>query len=401
MVNRGFNSHLGFLGGGESYIHGEATRCGDGGTHDMWENEGPALDLIDSDFYNTNFFTTAAVQRVNQHNTSKPFWLHLTHQAVHTGDHRSPPVWELWPTDLKKDYVSCLFVLDNGIANLTQALKAAGMWDNTVFFLTADNGGDCGLPAQGGHGGAPGFASNFPLLGRKCTAWDGGTRTAAFVAGGLIPPALRGTTNAGLFYITDWYPTLSKLAGVDPTDDWADANGTIHPIDGVDIWPTLMSGGSEPVGREWLPTTERSLLWTDGNGHMYKLIIDEKKANRFYENGTQYMDTSNPCIPGAIGYTPQFDGLGVPDSCTVCSATDPCLFDVLLDPSEVKNLAKSLPDVATKMAAKLATFTPYIPTLSPDNLGCYTCGQGSDAPPHLFWQGFSGPCCVHKNTSIV
>jgi arylsulfatase I/J len=80
------------------------------------------------------------------------------------------------------------------------------MWENMLFMVTSDNGGDCGLPAQTNPkvGGAPGYASNYPLLGRKCTAWDGGTRTAAFVAGGLVPARLRGSVNDALFYITDW-----------------------------------------------------------------------------------------------------------------------------------------------------------------------------------------------------
>ena len=39
-INRGFTSHLGFLGGGESYTYGESTRCGDGGKADMWLNHG-------------------------------------------------------------------------------------------------------------------------------------------------------------------------------------------------------------------------------------------------------------------------------------------------------------------------------------------------------------------------
>ena len=40
-INRGFAGHLGFLGGGESYTHGELTRCGDGGKADMWKDHEP------------------------------------------------------------------------------------------------------------------------------------------------------------------------------------------------------------------------------------------------------------------------------------------------------------------------------------------------------------------------
>jgi len=48
-----------------------------------------------------------------------------------------------------------------------------------------------------------------------------------------------------------------------------------------------MSGTSASTGRAYLPTTERSLLWDDDNGHMYKLITSEFLANRFTKNGSQ------------------------------------------------------------------------------------------------------------------
>ncbi len=152
-VNRGFHGHLGFLGGGESYIHGLMTRCGDGGIADMWHDHQPAVDLVGGDFYNTNFFTSGAVDAIKNRNISKPLWLHLLHQAVHTGDHRSPPEWEQWPG--QPDYMSALHVLDDGIGNLTAQLRESKLWDNTIFMLSADNGGDCGYKS--------GFASNYPL----------------------------------------------------------------------------------------------------------------------------------------------------------------------------------------------------------------------------------------------
>lgn len=233
----------------------------------MWKDHEPAVSLVAGDFYNTNFFSDGSTAAIAKRDKSKPFWLHLMHQAVHTGDHRSPPAWEQWHgpgpgVGAVSDYQSALHVLDTGIGNLTASLQTHDMWSNTIFgenarqpiklffcasfpyhrccrlpsvhvwhwtprkescihdpataclsiVLSADNGGDCGYMS--------GYASNFPLLGRKCQSYDGGTRTAAFVAGGLIPPALHGTTNDGLFHVADWYATLTRLAGVDATDDW-------------------------------------------------------------------------------------------------------------------------------------------------------------------------------------
>ena len=88
-------------------------------------------------------------------------------------------------------------------------------------------------------------------------------------------------------------------------------------------------------------------------------------------------------------------------SCLWCNPVLHCKSDHSLCAHAISldNLAKTLPEITAKMAAKLATYTPYVPTLSPANLACYTCGQNSTAPPHLWWQDFSGPCCVKKNTT--
>ena len=60
--------------------------------------------------------------------------------------------------------------------------------------------------------------------------------------------------------------------------------------------------------------------------------------------GNRYMDTDLPCLSNATSlagvHARAADGLAVPKSCVVCSPAEPCLFDVLNDPSETKNLAK-------------------------------------------------------------
>ena len=53
-------------------------------------------------------------------------------------------------------YGSALHALDHGLQNITQALRTAEMWENTLLVLSADNGGDNPV----------GSASNYPLLGK-------------------------------------------------------------------------------------------------------------------------------------------------------------------------------------------------------------------------------------------
>ena len=54
-------------------------------------------------------------------------------------------------------------------------------------------------------------------------------------------------------------PTLCGLVGVPPADT-VTMNGAERPIDGIDVWPLLLSRASESP-REYLPTTEHSLIW--------------------------------------------------------------------------------------------------------------------------------------------
>lgn len=66
-------------------------------------------------------------------------------------------------------------------------------------------------------------------------ALAGGVRVSAFISGGYVPLAARGGVFTGLMHIADWYPTLARLAGVDPADEGAEERG-VPPVDGTDQW---------------------------------------------------------------------------------------------------------------------------------------------------------------------
>ena len=97
-------------------------------------------------------------------------------------------------------------VMDEGVYNVTSALKQAGLWETTLLVFSADNGGAINI--------AQGAGNNFPLRGGKHTAFEGGVRSSAFVSGGWLPPQLRGTVNSGYIHVADWWATFCSLAGV-------------------------------------------------------------------------------------------------------------------------------------------------------------------------------------------
>ena len=78
---------------------------------------------------------------------------------------------------------------------------------------------------------------NYPLRGGKYTLFEGGTRVSAFISGGAVPAAVRGTTSDSLIHEVDWLPTLLYLAGAKPS----------QKIDGVAQWEALTVPGTAPA----------------------------------------------------------------------------------------------------------------------------------------------------------
>ncbi|ETN71279.1 hypothetical protein NECAME_14304 [Necator americanus] len=120
---------------------------------DLFEEFGDGIsspDFSRNGIYSTDLFANAAMETIGSHNSSKPFFLFLSFQAVH------PPL---------------------------------------------QNGGT----AQFG-------ASNKPLRGEKDTLWEGGTKTTTIVhapkfikMNGVRPQ---------LFHVVDWHATLLAIGGM-------------------------------------------------------------------------------------------------------------------------------------------------------------------------------------------
>lgn len=92
------------------------------------------------------------------------------------------------------DYYACLSCLDHHLGRLFEALRANGLWDNTLIIFSSDNG-----LSMGDHG----------LFGKQNLYEFGGMHVPLVFAG---PGVSHGESHA-LVYLMDLYPTLADYAG--------------------------------------------------------------------------------------------------------------------------------------------------------------------------------------------
>ena len=90
-------------------------------------------------------------------------------------------------------------------------------------------------------------ANNWPLRGGKHSNWDGGIRVNAFLSGGYVPVAKRGTRSSSLVALWDWYATLASIGGLGEADiaDGRAAAAGLPPIDSIDQSAHLL--GTLPI----------------------------------------------------------------------------------------------------------------------------------------------------------
>ena len=170
----------------------------------------------------------------------KPFFLYVGFTHFH-------PPWGVHPDFKNKSgagiYADTKMEVDHNVGEILDAIKAAGIEDNTIVILTGDNGA-ANYPAPGLVTGEVG-GSNGPWRGGLSTAYEGGMRTPAMIRWpGRIPA---GRVTDEIVADLDWYPTIAHLIGEEkriPSD---------RPIDGIDQ-SDFMTGKQERSNREYVVT---------------------------------------------------------------------------------------------------------------------------------------------------
>ncbi len=156
-------------------------------------------------------------------NAANPFFLMLSHYAVHTPLQGKPDKVAKYKKIPKvkrqgdPTYAAMVESVDDSVGRVTGVLKELGLDKNTLVIFTSDNGG---------------FAratSNTPLRANKGSNYEGGLRVPAIIkwpGGGKA-----GLTSGVPITSTDFYPTILTAIG-QPLRPY-------QHLDGIDLTPVL------------------------------------------------------------------------------------------------------------------------------------------------------------------
>lgn len=238
--------------------------------------------------YTTDLIAAEAVRILEDVNPRIPLFLYVPFTAPHAP--LQAPQEELDRLAAIEDPDRRLFGavvarLDQAVGRILDALEQRGMRENTLVIFASDNGG---TPP----------ADNGPFRGRKSNAFEGGVRVPAVAAWpGRIAA---GTVVEEPIHAVDVFPTVVALAGGVPGP---------RPLDGRDVWATLVDGE---------PSPHATLL----------LALD---------------DVQDALIEGSWKLYVQHSG--GPD--------EPQLYDLATDPGEEHDLAAARPEVVERLTREL------------------------------------------------
>ena len=161
----------------------------------------------------------------------KPFFLYMNFEKVHNPNNPSPR-WK-GKSPGGSNYLDALMEMDDNSGQIVQALRDAGIAENTLVVWTTDNGAWVDAWPDAGY---------TPFRGMKGSVYEGGFRVPAIAWWpGHIRP---GSVNTDMFSHMDWWPTVASIIGQPvPSHEWKDNKGKPIIFDGVDLSASLLGTG--------------------------------------------------------------------------------------------------------------------------------------------------------------
>ncbi|WP_137404023.1 sulfatase [Echinicola rosea] len=215
--------------------------------------------------------TEKAINWMEQQVTAdKPFYLQISHYAVHLSMEASPTAeatvedWEKGERHDHAKFAAMSWDLDKAVGQLLDKIGDLGIEKDTYVIYTSDNGTyPTTNPAN----------INGPLHGWKASLWEGGTRVPFMVKGPGIAAGRSDTQVVGY----DLFPTIC---------DWLGIQELPHGSEGGSL-VSLLNGQSSPVVRpnDYLVFHFPHYQLQKGSHPASSIYWEGYKMIKFYETG--------------------------------------------------------------------------------------------------------------------
>jgi arylsulfatase A-like enzyme len=281
-VDHGFDEFIGFLGGGADYHK-----------HTGWRNglkrEAPVG-------YSTDIITAKSVDFIHRHK-DKPFFLFISHQAVHNPNQTREDAPQGRAGDWKQNQISdinrprykqLVLNLDASVGTILATLRQTGLAESTLVFFFSDNGDVRMSPVERSYRGG------------KFSQYESGHRVPAVA---WWPGRIQADTKSDeLLAGFDLFPTFIDIAGI--------SEGAPENLDGKSAKVVLLENKSSPAaGRDLffgyepkLGTALRRGNWKlivkDGDLQLYNLAKDPKEETNVAAGNEETVKSMRDAIEG-------------------------------------------------------------------------------------------------------
>ncbi len=207
-------------------------------------------------------------------NEKQPFFLYLSHYAVHTPILPDPRFVDRYLKmgldSIEANYASLVEGMDKSLGDVMDFLEKQHLADNTVIFFLSDNGGLSTAPLRGGQG----YTHNLPLRAGKGSVYEGGIRVPLLAKWPGVTQA--GKTAGQYVIVEDLFPTILEIAGVKQAD-------ILQHVDGKSMLPLLRKPELKDGERElvwhhphrWIPQEGPNIHWASAfRKGDWKLVYD-------------------------------------------------------------------------------------------------------------------------------
>jgi arylsulfatase A-like enzyme len=242
-INMGFDINIGGSAAGHpgSFLASKNYRQNEKDT--SWAVRGLEK-YIPEDLYLTEAITREAIHTLDNRNSNKPFFLYLSHYAVHVPYDKDIRFYQKYMdaglTDTEAKYAALVEGMDKSLGDIMSYLEKNGLDKDTYILFTSDNGG---LSLKGSRSGEP-HTQNLPLKQGKGSLYEGGIRVPMIAAG---PQIKSGSVSKQYIISEDYFTTILQMANANPKN-------LRQVVDGKSFLPVLQ-------GKQKSVDQQKTIVW--------------------------------------------------------------------------------------------------------------------------------------------